>query len=176
MTPNEIKALDYIRERITVAGFSPTLSEIGVQLGVSNAGAMKIANALVNSRHIRRVPSKKRGIELLGVTDLRSTDTATLVAELRRRGVAPGAFDADRSARRPGDVTCAVDCCSTTVQRGHMFCRDHYWAISELTRRELHRAHKRYRSSRRREDERAYRAAYDAALFEATGGRIGCFG
>ncbi|MEJ3957010.1 hypothetical protein WGW24_09390, partial [Campylobacter jejuni] len=81
----------------------------------------------------------------------------------------------DRPRRRAGDVSCAVDCCSTTVPRGHLFCRDHYWAISELTRRELHRTHKRYCSSRRREDERAFQAAYDRALFEATDGRIGCF-
>jgi hypothetical protein len=168
MTPKEIKALDYIRERITVAGYSPTLSEIGIEIGVSNAGAMKIANALVEARHIRRIPSKKRGIELLGVTDLRSTDTATMIAELQRRGVEPGAFVADRPRRRSGDVTCAVDCCGETVQRGHMFCREHYWSITEITRQRLFRAHKRFRSSRRREDEREYQAAYQAALLEAT--------
>ena len=168
MTPNEIKALDYIRERITVAGYSPTLSEIGVHIGVSNAGAMKIANALVESRHIRRVPSKKRGIELLGVTDLRSTDTAALMAELQRRGVEPGAFVADRPRRQAYDVTCAVECCGEVVQRGHMFCREHYWAITEITRQRLFRTHKRYRSSKRREDERAFYEAYQAALLEAT--------
>jgi len=175
MTPNEIAALDYIRERITVAGYSPTVKEVGVHIGVSNPGALKIVNALVDARHIRRVPCKKRGIELLGVTDLRSTDTATIVAELKRRGVEPGAFNADRPRRSARDVSCAVDCCDTTVQRGHMFCRDHYYSISELTRRALHRTHKRFQSSRRREDERAFRTAYYAALAEATGERIGCF-
>ena len=168
MTPNEIKALDYIRERITVAGYSPTLSEIGVHIGVSNAGAMKIANALVASSHIRRTPSKKRGIELMSVTDLRSTGTEAMMAELQRRGIVPGAFVADRPRRQAYDMTCAVECCGEVVQRGHMFCREHYWSITEITRRELFRTHKRYRSSRRREDERAYQEAYQAALLEAT--------
>jgi hypothetical protein len=90
--------------------------------------------------------------------------------------VEPGAFDADRPRRRAGDVTCAVDCCGTPVQRGHMFCRDHYWAISEETRRLLHRTHKRFRSSRRREDERAFHAAYQAASAEATGPLFGSHG
>lgn len=178
MTPPQVQVLDFVRTRITVAGFCPTYQEICDEVGLtSKSSAHRLVRELVASGHLVQLPGKRRGLDVPDAIDLRSVETAALIAELRRRGVEPGAFSADQSARRSGQtVHCAVRGCDDAVHLGHLFCRDHYGSITELTRRRLHATHKRYRSSRSRRDEAAFREAYQTALDEIGQARIGVFG
>jgi len=178
MTPPQVQVLDFVRTRITVAGFCPTYQEICDQVGLtSKSSAHRLVRELVASGHLQQLPGKRRGLVVPDAIDLRAVDTGAMIAELQRRGVEPGVFNADQVASRYGKtVHCAVDGCDDPVHFGHLFCRDHYGSITQLTRRRLHATHKRYRSSRSRRDGAAYQEAYQAALTEIGQARIGAFG
>lgn len=138
MTPKEIQALDYIRGCITRGGFSPTLDGVAQHVGASKTTAHGLVSALVDAGYLTRTPGKKRGLELVGVTDLRATDSEALRAELARRGETPGALSRpERRAVHGREVTCAADCCTVIVRWGHPFCITHWRAIGPETQRAL---------------------------------------
>lgn len=139
MTPNEVKALDFIRERVVEAGFAPTLDEIGAHIGISGPGAFRVVRSLAAAGHVVRAPGKARGIDLPGYSNLRNVDTEVLRAELVRRGEIPANF-APRSISR-NTVPCAANRCRTAVRRAHIFCPAHWSMVPPGVRDALVQRH-----------------------------------
>jgi hypothetical protein len=166
VTPNEIKALDYIRKCISIGGFSPSYREIATAVGVSGAAAHGLAANLAALGHIRLAPLKTRGIELPAV-DVRAASTESLQAELARRGVIPGALS--RPGNRKGATKpCAAEGCTDRVSIGHAFCWDHWNSISEPTRNAMMRAHRAVTRDPSEENITAFQDAFGRARDEAT--------
>ena len=46
MTPNDVKVLDFVRDRLTRAGFAPTIGEIGAVTTRSCASSPEMASQL----------------------------------------------------------------------------------------------------------------------------------
>lgn len=174
MTPAQLRVLDYVRDHIAVSGFAPSIEEICRDVGLAGKGhAHKLVEQLVSGGYLLKAPGKKRGLSLADTPDMRGIDSAVLLAELRRRGLVPGAFVEDMPRRVAGAVSCAVNSCGTPVERGHLFCREHYWAISEETRKRLFKTHRAYRNKPDPATERPYRAAFEQCIAEATGAYAG---
>lgn len=138
MTPAQLKVLDAVRVRID-AGFTPTHAEIGRACGVTSQAVGYTLRQLVEMGHLSRHPRRHRAIALPDRPDLRTVSSEHLQAELARRGVTFGAIDGyHRPTMARGSVTCAADCCQQTVRRGHLFCRQHWFALPvDLQRRIL---------------------------------------
>jgi hypothetical protein len=163
VTPNELKALDLVREQIATSGIAPTYEELSGELGVTKQGAMHIVDRLAREGLLRKTPARTRGIRLADVPDLRAVPAAALTAELARRGITLAALDAP--SRRPaqaGDVHCAHDSCDLTVERGHLYCRGHWFALPQDLRLRLVDAH-------RRRDHAAYGQAFSEAQLRLDG-------
>ena len=130
MTPTAMKALDIVRDRIETIGVPPTLGEIGHACGCSRPAARQLLRSLEDSGFVRVTPAKHRGIALADRPDLRKATTASIMAELARRGKTLEGL----SGRAPvnyarGAVTCAGDACFVEVQRGMLFCREHWFSL-----------------------------------------------
>ena len=130
MTPDQVKTLDFVRDRIERAGFAPTQCEIAEAIGTSRPTAMQHVHQLAQLGLLRRQPHRHRGLDLADRPDLRAVGTDALRAELARRGKTMDALS-DRTPRSWGGRPCAADCCEDRVGRGHLFCRDHWFAIPE---------------------------------------------
>ena len=63
---------------------------------------------------------------------------------------------------RRGDVPCAHDGCSLTVERGHLYCRGHWYALPLALRERLIVAN-------RRRDHAAYQEAFSEAQLRLDG-------
>lgn len=86
LTPIELKALDFIRDRIGEKGFAPTLDEIAAEFGwAAKSSAHRVVEALVGHGLLIKTPVRKRGVALAGWPLLSSVPTAALRAELARR-------------------------------------------------------------------------------------------
>lgn len=87
MTLAEIRALDFIRDRIATSQASPTLEEISAVMGwKARSGAHALVTSLVRQGLLVRKPASKRGLELADAPKLAMVSTADLHAELVRRG------------------------------------------------------------------------------------------
>ncbi len=87
MTPHEIRALDFIRERIAATACAPTLQEIAHELGfAAKSTAARIVDSLVWQGHLIRDPHKARNLRLTDTPPLTAVPTEALLAELARRG------------------------------------------------------------------------------------------
>lgn len=168
MTPNQIAALDYVRDCIARGGFSPTLAAIGARVGVSKHAARRLVISLVETGHLSRRPGRKCAIELAQATDLRGIETEALHAELARRGVVPGALAGPqrRVFNRRG-VSCAADGCNVEVQMGHAFCLDHWRAIDADVQRGLLQANRIARQTRCDDDVARYQEMFGRARDQA---------
>jgi DNA-binding IscR family transcriptional regulator len=130
MTPTQLSVLDYCRERLTSSGISPTLQEIGDHCGVSRPRVAQIVDRLAQDGLLKRTRGRHRGIALGGMADIRAIATAAILAELGRRGeTLDGLARPARPMLGRGTVTCAADCCSSSVQRGHLYCRSHWFSL-----------------------------------------------
>lgn len=128
MTPNQQKVLDVVRDLVD-AGIDPTFEQVARSCGVTRPAATAAVDRLVDAGFLRRIPRRHRSIALADRPDLRAVSSEQMLAELARRG---RTFDAIGGYRRPsnwGGVSCAADCCQQTVRRGHLFCRDHWFAL-----------------------------------------------
>lgn len=86
LTPREVRALDFIRDRIARQGAAPTLAEIAALLGQrSRSGAHNVVEALVDRGLLIKTPGRLRGLALADTPLLSSVPTAALRAELARR-------------------------------------------------------------------------------------------
>lgn len=157
MTGNELAALDFICDRLARSGLAPTYREIGEKVGVTASGARYIALRLDANGLIRRSSGRYRGLALAPKADLRGHTSDALRAELARRGETIGALDKpERTALGRGSVACAADCCTTEVQRGHLYCRSHYFSLP-------HGLRQRILSAFGRKDVSAYQEAFQEA-------------
>ena len=87
LTPHELRALDFIRDRIAATGSSPTYQEISTELGWSaKSGAHRIVDSLIRQGALVRRPNTLRGLALADGPRLFTVPTAALRAELARRG------------------------------------------------------------------------------------------
>lgn len=169
MTPRQVEVLDFIRDRITGAGFAPTYQEIGARFDTTKANAHRYVEQLERAGKVRRLPNRDRGIELSGDTvDLLTVDTELLRAELARRGVTPGALL--RPAHRPrggGSTPCAALGCDVPVRRGHAFCWNHWTKISPATQQLLQQTHRIACMTEDHDDALRYQEAFGQAKDEA---------
>ena len=86
LTPCELRALDFIRDRIAQTGSAPTYQEISTELGWSaKSGAHRVVDALVRAGLLIRRPNTLRGLALADGPRLFTVPTAALRAELARR-------------------------------------------------------------------------------------------
>lgn len=169
MTPRQVQVLDYIRERITRAGFAPTYQEIGSRFDTTKANAHRYVDQLERAGKVRRLGSRQRGIELVDDNvDLLTVDTELLRAELARRGAMPGAFH--RPAHRPrfgGTVPCSAAGCDVPVRHGHAFCYGHWNKISPQTQRQMLETHRIACATGDADDALRYQDAFGQAKDEA---------
>lgn len=139
MTPGQLQVLDCVREMLTYE-VSPSVREIADACEISVTQAhMRIA-ALVDCGALERGAGKVRNLKLVGVPDLRAVPTDAIRAELARRGVT---LDALSTRTRPAigrEMTCAADTCGHVVQRGHLFCREHWFKLEPGLRHRILRA------------------------------------
>jgi len=88
VTRDEVKALDFIRERIATTGCSPTLEEIAAEMGLSaKSNAHRLVDCLVRQGALVRRANVTRGLRLADTPLLTAIPTDVLRAELYRRGV-----------------------------------------------------------------------------------------
>lgn len=134
MTPLELKALDYIRERVAL-GVPPTLDEISNHTGIcSKSHAHRVVTSLELQGKLSRMPHRARGLTLGDQPDLTAAPTEQLKAELARRGVTLEALAAPTRMAFGRAVSCAADCCQVQVKRGHLFCRGHWFSLDQSLR------------------------------------------
>lgn len=157
MTPMQLQALDFIRERLAGTGFSPTQAEIGAEIGAPGRVA-DVLTALERQGKVRRERGKTRNIRIVEAPDLQLVPTDALRAELARRGVTLEAL-AEHPAPIVNGMPCAFEPCGELVGRGKLFCRNHWWAISAPVRERILRAY-------RRKDVDAYSLAIEEARAE----------
>ena len=66
LTPTQAVCLSAIREYVAHNGVSPTLQELADALGLAGrSGVHRVLRGLVERGHVRIVPGKARGIELV---------------------------------------------------------------------------------------------------------------
>lgn len=69
LTPQQNRALGFIRDRILREGSAPTLEEIGGAVGVRSKGAIhRLVQALVDKGYLDREPMSWRGLRLTDLT------------------------------------------------------------------------------------------------------------
>lgn len=140
MTPFQLRALDFVRDRITELGFSPTVTEIARHLGVSYASAHQAISALVRGGSLEREPHKQRGLRMPGTIDLRQAATTDLRLELARRGVTLESLAPAPRLAFDRKTTCASYFCGELVPRGHLFCKRHWFTLPRGLRDSLVKA------------------------------------
>lgn len=164
MTPLQLEALDFVRERLTTTGLAPRVEDVRARFGLSSRSrAHAILTCLVDAGYLVRVPTARRGLRLADAPDLRVVDSAAMVAELQRRGEVPGKLSEPERRAVGREVSCAASCCGNVVRPGKMFCRDHWFAIPPAVQTELLSAHATARRVRDRETEGRYQAAFYVA-------------
>lgn len=129
MTPRQLEALDFIRERISELGFAPTIREIAGRIDMTVSGAHRIVEALIAAGYLLRRPAAHRGLTLTGTYDLKGASTSALRAELARRGVTLEALSVREDPALGRAVSCAADTCGAAVKRGMLMCRRHWFAL-----------------------------------------------
>lgn len=69
-TPSQHRTLEFIRRYMARQGYSPSLAEIAEGLGLRSKGAMhRQVQALAEAGHLRLLPGRKRGIQLLDTSE-----------------------------------------------------------------------------------------------------------
>ena len=87
MTLAEIRALDFIRDRIVRTQAAPTLNEVSAALGwKSKSTAHSVVTSLVRQGILVRQHGAHRGLALADAPKLMLVPTPDLQAELARRG------------------------------------------------------------------------------------------
>ncbi len=86
MTPHELQALDFIRERVAATGCAPTLDEIAARFGwTAKSSAHRLTDSLVRQGMLIRDPHKARNLTLPDAPSLALVPTSALESELARR-------------------------------------------------------------------------------------------
>jgi hypothetical protein len=144
MTPLQLEAFDYIRDRITLTGYPPSFREIAAQLHLSSLSAVsRLIEALVEAGKLGKHAGKDRGLYLTGEPDLRTASLDAIRAELARRGETLESLQARAPDLTARHARCAADTCGAPVQRGHLFCLTHWRALPSDLQSGLLAAHRR---------------------------------
>lgn len=86
LTPHEVRALDFIRNRILATGAAPTLEELCGGMGwAARSTAHRVVDGLVRHGMLIKTPARLRGLALPDGPLLSTVPTAALRAELARR-------------------------------------------------------------------------------------------
>ncbi|WP_198355975.1 LexA family protein [Sphingomonas sp. TX0522] len=142
MTPQQLRALDFVRDRITEAGWSPTIRELGGHLGLGSSATYRLIERLGAAGHLVLKRNTARGLSLPDMPDLRVVGSSALRAELARRGETLEGLGA-RPIAYGTKRTCAADTCGASVNEGHLFCLTHWRAIPVDLRSSILAAHRR---------------------------------
>lgn len=137
MTPAQIQVLDHVREMIAVAGFSPSIREIGERFELTVSNAHRIVEALVQGGHLTRSADKVRNLRVADIADLRGVPTDVIAAELARRGVTLAALNPHAPRAVGHQPTCASNGCPAAVERGHLMCRRHWFMLPQELRNRI---------------------------------------
>lgn len=157
MTPRQAQVLGYIRDYRALRGISPTYREISESCGLySQSHSHRIVMDLVDLGHLRIAKHHQRAIELVDDVELMAVSTDQLRAELARRGVTMDALMTPRVIGHSATPRCAHDACPEMVERGQLFCRTHWYALSPAQQRAITEAFGRRDS-----------VAFEAAVREA---------
>lgn len=144
MTPQQLEAFDFVRDRITLTGYPPSIREIAAHLNLaSHSGASRLIEALVEAGKLGRHPGKDCGLFLIGEPDLRSASLDAIRAELARRGETLESLQARAPDPTARHARCAADTCGAAVRRGHLFCLTHWRALPSDLQTGLLAAHRR---------------------------------
>lgn len=66
MTPQQARALAYLRDFTAMNGYCPSYDEIARHIGMkSKTGIYRVVHALEERGHIRRIPNRARAIEVV---------------------------------------------------------------------------------------------------------------
>jgi len=155
MTPVQLRAFDFVRDRLTEGGFSPTIKELAEELSVTESRAGDIVAALVRMGKLNKVRGSSRGLEIAGEPDLRLAGTGALQAELARRGVTMAALK-EKPVPIGAGRACAATFCRRRVAPGKLYCREHWFRLPHDLQREILGAFSR-------RDEQAYGEAFRRA-------------
>lgn len=155
MTPLHTRVLDNVREAIAVGGLSPSVADVARLTNTPYGTANYAVKALIEAGLLAKEKSG-RGLRLADAPDLRGVATDELAAELARRGVTLASLDRNAPRAIGRVVTCAADSCSAPVERGHLMCRQHWFALPRNLR-------ERITHSNARRDTRAFERAVTEA-------------
>ncbi len=101
LTDKQRAILEFIRQKITQRGHSPTIREIGEKFGISSTNGVRLhLNALIRKGYLRKHPFISRGLEL----------TRSLMGEVSRLplvGSVPAGLPIDAIENQEGEI--AVD-------------------------------------------------------------------
>jgi hypothetical protein len=125
--------LDAYRAHLETIGNAPTCRELGDKVGMSHVGAWKHVRALTEAGII----SENGGLS--DHIDLTSVPTDKLRAELARRGFTMDALKEPKLLDDEGRP-CAANGCRERIQRGRLFCREHWYALPYEMRAAIHAA------------------------------------
>ena len=156
MTPLALRVLDMVRDRVTEAGYSPTIAEIAGEFGLSPSRAGDIVNGLVRKGKLVKARGEQRNLRPADAPDLSTVGTGALRAELARRG-----HSLEALVRKPMPVfagrKCAATYCQDRVTPGNLMCRDHWLSLPKSLRDRIFRTF-------RAKDEDAYGEAVREAI------------
>lgn len=142
MTPLHNRVLDNVREAIAVGGLSPTVADVA-RLTETPYGTANYAVKSLIAAGLLAKEAKGRGLRLAESPELRGVATADLAAELARRGVTLASLDRAAPRAFGRTVTCAADSCGVAVERGHLMCRRHWFALPPTLRERITRSNAR---------------------------------
>lgn len=144
MTPQQLQAFDFIRDRITLVGHAPSIREVAAHLKLASPGSVtRLIDALVDAGRLGRHPGRERGLYLPDEPDLRAASLDAIRAELARRGESLESLEARAPDPTGRHARCAADTCGAAVRRGHLFCLAHWRALPADLQRGLLAAHRR---------------------------------
>ena len=129
MTARELELLDWIRECIAVSGQSPTFRLIAERFNISVSFAHRLVESLIRQGALIREARRGHGLRVADAPDLRPVPTDVLAAELARRGVTLASLNPAAPRVVGQQVSCAADSCAVAVPRGHLMCRQHWFAL-----------------------------------------------
>lgn len=130
MTPDQRQLLDVARELIAVAEVSPTVPQMARYVDRPVRSARRDVEALIAGGHLRRGEGRPFGLRLPPLPDLSHVPDGALAGELARRGKTLASLEPRAPSAVGYQRTCAADSCGVAVRRGHLMCREHWFALS----------------------------------------------
>lgn len=139
MTPRQLEVLDWVREFIADSGVAPTVRMVAERFDCGVSSAHRMLGELIAAGKLGRRSGKDRALFVPDLPDMRVVPTDSLVAELKRRGVA--VIGERRMAYGRGARTCSADTCGEAVKVGMLFCRRHWFMLPRDLQDGLKRTH-----------------------------------